>query len=67
MLQNQPRTTSLFRMSLRTWQANYKARQQVQATADEPAEASAPPAQASKPRVKRLAARKRRRAMAAQA
>jgi hypothetical protein len=68
MLQNQPRTTSLFRNSLRTWQANYKARQEIQAAlTGEPAEADAAPAQPAQPRVKRLVARRRRRALAAQA
>ena len=65
MLQNQPRTTSLFRTSLRSWQANYKAQQQIVAVA--PA-APAPEAVAApaKPRVKRLVARRRKRVMAAQ-
>jgi hypothetical protein len=46
MLQNQPRTTSLFRTSLRTWQANYKAQQQSQeVAAAAPSEAVAAPGQ----------------------
>jgi hypothetical protein len=67
MLQNQPRTTSLFRNSLRSWQANYKAQQTAQ-PAEPPAavEAVAPPGQPARPRVKRLVARRRRRAVAAQ-
>jgi hypothetical protein len=53
-------TTSLFRTSLRTWQARYKA-QQAQAA---PAEPAAPPAPAPT-RVKRMAPYRRRRAAAA--
>jgi len=64
MLQNQTHTTSLFRTSLRSWQASYKAQQEAQPTPA--AEAAATPVQSGKPRVKRLVARRRKRAMAAQ-
>ncbi len=64
MLQNQPRTTSLFRTSLRSWQANYKAQQQAQ-TASLP-DTTEPAAEPARPRVKRLVARRRKRAVAAQ-
>jgi len=62
MSQTQPQTTSLFRTSLRDWQANWKARQAAQST--EPVEqrpAPAPAAPGSKPRVKRLVAHKLRK------
>jgi hypothetical protein len=68
MLQNQPQTTSLFRTSLRTWQANYKARQQLLADPC-PAEAEVAanaPVPSPRPRVKRLVARRRRQQVAAQ-
>ena len=71
MLQNQPITTPLFQNSLRSWRANYLARQQAQTAepvpekAEEPA-AEAAPAQAAGPqRVKRLAPRRRKRLQAA--
>ena len=53
MSQSQPQTTPLFRTSLRDWQADFKAKQ-----------AEAPPAPldpAAPPRVKRLAARKKKK------
>jgi hypothetical protein len=65
MLQNQPRTTSLFRTSLRSWQANYKA-QQGQPAEPASTETTVEPAPAARPRVKRLVARRRKRALAAQ-
>jgi hypothetical protein len=74
MLQNQPITTPLFQNSLRSWRANYLARQQAQAAEQPVAEkveelpAEAPQAQASAPqRVKRLAPRRRKRLQAAAA
>ncbi len=68
MLQNQPTTTSLFRTSLRTWQANYKARQQLQAEAPPVAAevAANAPVPSPRPRVKRLVARRRRQQVSAQ-
>jgi hypothetical protein len=50
MMQSQPQTTSLFRTSLRDWQARFKARQEGQAAPEQP------PA-----REKKLVARKRRK------
>lgn len=68
MLHSQPQNTSIFRTSLRDWQASWKARQAAQAS---PSTDEAPaPAQATvtvtageqaKPRVKRLVAYKRRK------
>jgi hypothetical protein len=66
MLQNQPRTTSLFRTSLRSWQARYKAQQQVQPTELTASTGTDGAAPAARPRVKRLVARRRKRAMAVQ-
>ncbi|MFO0844652.1 MAG: hypothetical protein U0797_20025 [Gemmataceae bacterium] len=53
MMQPQPQTTSLFRTSLRDWQARFKARQAAQDVPD------AAPEQPT--REKRLVARKRRK------
>jgi len=69
MSQTRTTTTSLFRTSLRDWQANYKARQATQPSEPEPAPAPAAapaaddsaPAPAAPTRVKRLVARKRRK------
>ena len=54
MSQSRSLTTPLFRSSLRDWQAQFKAKQAEAAPA--PADPTAPP-----PRVKRLAARKKKK------
>jgi hypothetical protein len=73
MLQNQPNqpiTTPLFQTSLRSWRANYLARQQAQ-TAEQPQAEKVeetpaePQAQAAPTRVKRLAPRRRKKRQAA--
>ena len=57
MSQSRSQTTPLFRTSLRDWQATFKAKQaETAAPAAAPADATAPP-----PRVKRLAARKKKK------
>jgi hypothetical protein len=61
MSQSQPQTTSLFRTSLRDWQASWKARQAAQSTDAEQQPAPAPAAPGSKTRVKRLVAHKLRK------
>jgi hypothetical protein len=63
MSQTQPQTTSLFRTSLRDWQANWKARQAAQSpdTAEQRPAPAAPAAPGSKTRVKRLVAHKLRK------
>jgi hypothetical protein len=64
MLQSRPQTTSsLFRTSLRDWQANWKARQAEQASRppEQAAEQRAAGAEPGQPRVKRLIAHKKRK------
>jgi len=69
MLQNQPNqpiTTPLFQTSLRSWRANYLARQQAQTAEQPPTEnveetPTEPQAQAAPARVKRLAPRRRKK------
>jgi hypothetical protein len=61
MSDQRPQSTSLFRTSLRSWQANYKARQaQAESSTEQAAPEQAAPEQAPAPRVKRLAPHKRR-------
>jgi hypothetical protein len=75
MLQNQPTqpiTTPLFQTSLRSWRANYLARQQAQTAEQLPAEKveetpAEPQTQAGPTRVKRLAPRRRKKRQAAAA
>ncbi len=56
MSQSRTQTTPLFRTSLRDWQASFKAKQ-----AESAAPAAAPADTTAPPRVKRLAARKKKK------
>jgi hypothetical protein len=67
MLQNQPNPTQIFRTSLRSWRANYVARQQALAELAGTSQTTESDNQASSTRVKRLAPRRRKRRHSASA